>query len=1122
MPDENKIEWWLGKIGLGQYAAKFVEQNIDFAELFDLTDQDLAELGVSIGHRKRLNRAIDLLRAKPQTGQQPGEILPTSLHEAERRQVTVLFADLADSTALSTRLDPEDMRDIIRAYRSYCEQEIRRFGGYSARYIGDGILVYFGYPSSHENDPERGVRAGLAIIGIMRELNDKVASKYGVRLKVRIGIATGIVVVGDIISDSAVEQSSAVGETPNLAARLQAVANPNTVVVPPSTRSLLGDLFEFQSLGKHELKGIDGSIEVSRVVGAKAIESRFVATHATQLTELVGRHEELRVLTSRWEEVTKGNHAVVLIASEPGVGKSRLVQEFRQQIEPESHLRLTAQCWSHTENSALYPIIETVQRTLRIDRDDSTDARLDKLESALRDIDLSISKLAPLIAALLNLDASDRYPPLRLSPDAQKRETFAALIEILATLAGQQPLLVVMEDIHWIDPSSREFISFLLPRIERLRLMFLATIRTGYQDRWPSYAETQQLELHPISATDTRTMIIRIAGRSTLSRSLVERIVHRADGIPLYIEELTRLVISDPTKRDAMAPEAIPSSLQDLLLARLNSLTWEREVARLGAVLGRRFDHSLIGAVWQGELSSLTQGLDRLVDEGILSHRRSGAENTYTFRHMLIQEAAYASLLRSDRRSMHKLIADVLEQRYVEGAVGQPELLADHFENADEIDKAVEYLLKAGQQCSDRSANHEAIIHLNRGLELLTRLPAGADRLQKELSLLVAISRPLVRTRGYASPEAERILVRARELCAKLGDSPQLIAVLCGLSIFSQARGDLSQARELGEQSLRMAEPTNDKTLRLLAYRSLGGAAFWQGDLQVSRDYLQQGVEIYDPKVHSGLAYVYFVDPGVVCLSTLGLALWTLGFPDEAVARARESVSVAEGTYHPYSVGYAKLYLATLNQIRLEPEPVRDTARDVITLSEAQEYPQGVSWGRALLGWALCRLGDSKQGTELIVQGINQWRATGTKLILPYFLSLLGDVHLKAGKTEEGLRVVEEALALAKETGECCWQAELYRLRGELKQRGLQAEDELDSAVLTQAESDFRLALSDARGKCARALELRAAYSLVRCLLRQGQQQEAQALLHEQCTGWDESLQLPDVRAAHELLSNMT
>ncbi len=1122
MHDKFDITKWLGSIGLEQYADRFVEQNIGFEELPDLTDGDLAELGVSIGHRKKLCRAIKQIHTDFGTrSDEASRRRRSSPPEAERRQITVLFSDLVDSTAWSTRLDPEDMRDVIRAYRATCGQEIRRFGGYSARYLGDGILAYFGYPVSHENDPERCARAALGIIDAMQELNNRIAATHGAPFHVRIGIATGLVVVGDIISDNSVEQQSVVGETPNLAARLQAVANPDTVVVSPSTKDLVGDLFKFESLGKHELKGITEPVQAWRVLEAKAPESRFVATHPKQLTALVGRDEQMHELWIKWKQVESGQHAVVLISGEAGVGKSRLIQEMRRQLESVPHFRLIVQCWSHTENSALYPVIETIQRNLAISQDDDADARMDKLETGLRDSGLTTDKVVPLIASLLGLEPSDRYPPLRLSPDAQKTETFVALQQVVVALAGKQPTIFIIEDVHWIDPSTREFVSFLLSRIEQHRVMVLASVRTGYHDRWPPYAGTYRIELQPMTSTEIRAMIADIAGEVSLPDTLVDRIVHRADGVPLYVEELTRLVVSDAGARHAMTAETIPASLQDLLLARLTYLTWEREIAMLCAVLGRRFESSLISAVWQGDAGALARGLERLVHLGILSQRRSGSENTYTFHHVLIQQAAYSSLLRSDRRLMHTRIADFLERRFVEGATRQPELLADHFEKAGRIDRAIEYLMAAGKGCSERSANQEAVTHLNRALELIHHLPEGADRLQKELNALVAISSPVVRTRGYASPEAERVLVRAQELCAKLGDSPQLIAVLCGLNIFSQARGDLRQARELAEHARRLSESANDQALCLLAYRSLGGTAYWQGDLQISRQYLEQGAKIYDPKAHSALAYMYFADPGVVCLSTLALTLWSLGMPDKALSTAYESVNVAESIYHPYSVVFSKLYLATLHQMRLEPELVRTVGQEVIKLSEAQAVTQGRAWGRVLLGWAISKLDDPFAGEATVLEGIEQWRGIGTRLILPYFMALLGDVYLEGNQPGRGLRVVEEALALTEETGERCWRAELYRLRGEHRIREAWSDTATDTRMVSLAESDFRSALSEAQSRHSKALELRAACTLTRCLAAQGCTSEARKLLNDQCDRWEEGLELSDFRAAKTILREM-
>ena len=741
---------WLDELGVSEYTQRFVENGIDFTVLPDLTDQDLKDIGVLLGHRRKLLRAIAELK-----GVEKGELKPAPpaaasvapQDTAERRQVTVLFSDLVGSTALSARMDPEDLREVISAYQKCVAETVRRFGGFVAKYMGDGVLAYFGYPQAHEHDAERAVRAGLALV----EAVPKLTTAAGSPLQVRAGIATGLVVVGDLIGAGAAQEQAVVGETPNLAARLQGIAEPNTIVISEGTRKLLGHLFDLQDLGAKELKGIEGGVRAYEALRPSALESRFEALRVAT-TPLVGRDEELDLLLRRWEQAKRGDGCVVLISGEPGIGKSRIAETIVERIVGEPHTRLRYFCSPHHQDSALYPSIAQLERAAGFRREDTPEQRLAKLEAVLAQGTNDLSEAVPLVADLLSIPTGDRYPPLNLTPQKRKEKTLNTLLAQLEGLAARQPVLMVWEDVHWSDPTTRESLDLLIDRVPTLRVLVILTFRPEFTPPWIGRPHVTMLTLNRLPRRQGAEMIAYVTGGKALPKEVAEQIIERTDGVPLFIEELTKTVVESGIVTEAgdhyavagpTASLAIPTSLHASLLARLDRLAPTREVAQIGAALGRSFSYELISAVAGMPQQKLDEALDQLASAELIFRRGVPPDAEYTFKHALVQDAAYSMLLRGRRQQLHARIVTTLEKQFPEVVSTQPALMAQHSSQADLTEKAVGYWLKAGQQATARSAMTEAVAQLQKGLDLLKSMPDDPSRQQQELELRIALGQAL-------------------------------------------------------------------------------------------------------------------------------------------------------------------------------------------------------------------------------------------------------------------------------------------------------------------------------------------------------------------------------------------
>jgi TOMM system kinase/cyclase fusion protein len=1044
--------------------------------------------------------------------------------DAERRQLTVLFCDLVESTVLAARLDPEELREVVQAYQETCAKVIARYEGHIAQYLGDGLLVYFGYPLAHEDDAQRAVRAGLGIVEAMAQLNARLTQERGVSLAVRLGCHTGLVVVGDVGGGARHEQL-ALGETPNLAARLQGLAAPNTLVISAATFHLLGGFFACQPLGTPLLKGFVQPLAVYRVLYESMARSRLEAVGALGLTPLVGREQEVRLLQERWAQVKDGLGQVVLLSGEAGIGKSRLVQGLMEHVATEPQAWLTpCQCSPYYQNSALYPMIELLERVaLRFEREESPEQKLSKLEGFVVQYGLPLAEVVPLFAALLSLPLTADYVPLTVSPEQQKQKTLQALLTIMLRIAAQQPMLFVMEDLHWVDPSTLELLSLLVDQGPTARILALFTFRPDFSPPWTGRSYLTQVTLPRLPRRQAAEMTGWVAHGKALPAEVMEQVVAKTDGVPLFVEELTKMVLESGLLQDQedryaltgpLPALAIPATLHDSLMARLDRLAAVKGLAQLGATLGREFSYALLQAVSSWDEGTLRRGLQQLVEAEFLYQQGLPPQATYLFKHALIQEAAYQSLLRSTRQRHHQHITQVLEAQFPAICETQPELLAHHSTEAGLHEEAIGYWQKAGQRAIERSANLEAIGHLTIGLEVLKTLPDTPERTQQELTLHTALGVPLRAIKGLAAPEVGHVYARARELCQQVEETPQLFPVLRGLWEFYELQGELQTARELGEQLLTLAQRVREVELLLVAHNVLGDTLVWLGEFAVAREHLEQGMALYNPQQHRSHAFLYGYDSGVHCLSFAAWALWYLGYPDQALRRIHEALTLAQELSHPFSLAFALAFAAWLHQLRREEQAAQEWAAAAIALSTDQGFPFWVAWGTILRGWALAEQGQRAKGIAQMRQGITAWRATGAELQRPYYLALLAEAYGKAGQAEEGLSVLAEALTAVHKTGERQYEAELYRLTGEL----LRKQDGSDEQ---EAESCLRQAVDVAHQQQAKSLELRAAMSLSRLWQSQGKRAEARELLAPIYGWFTEGFDTADLQEAKALLAEL-
>jgi len=1097
--------------------------------------------GKTKGKRKRRATGKQRIGEPEQKDLVPPDSLPRTPHVApavgERRQLTVMFGDLVGSTALSAELDPEEYQAVVQAYQATCTRIIERYAGRIAQHLGDGILAYFGYPTAHEDDASRAVRTGLEILEALRERTIGGGGR-GVRrsLQVRIGIHTGLVVVGEI-GGGEKREILALGETPNLAARLQGVAAPNTVVISAVTQRLVAGLFDCQELEPQSLKGISTPMALYRVVGESAVQHRLDVIHPTGLTPLVGREEELALLRRRWEQAKEREGQVVFLSGEPGIGKSRLVRELRNRVEQDKAIRIEFRCLPYYQNSAFYPVIDHLQRLLQWRKDDTPPTKLEKLQTTLNRYQFPQTDTLPLFAALLSLPQPPDTPPLTMSPQRQKQKTEEALIAWLLEEASHAPLYCAWEDLHWADPSTLELLGRLIDQAPTVRLFVLLTSRPEFTSPWGQHGHFSQLTLSRLGKRQVPQMIEQATGGKMLPAEVVQQIVAKTDGVPLFVEELTKMVLESGLLTETngryeltgpLPPLAIPSTLQDSLMARLDRLAATKEIAQLGATLGREFAYDLLQAVSPVDEPTLQQGLQQLVAAELLYQRGTPPHATYLFKHALIQDTAYQSLLKSKRQQLHQQITQVLETRFPDTTATQPELLAHHYTEAGLVGQAIPYWQQAGQNAAQRSANMEAVNHLTRGLDILQTLPDAPERTQHELDLLTTIGPAWMAVKGYAAPEVEQVYSRARGLCQQLGKTSHLFTVLRGLWAFHIVRADLQIAQELGVQSLQLAQDIQDPALLLEAHYMLGEALYYLAEFPLAYAHLEQGIALYDPQQHRSHAFLYGTDPGAFCLSRAASVLWLFGYPEQAMRKSQEALNLAQELAHSNSLAAALGFASWFYQLCGEWQRAKERTEAAIILSTEQGLPFWLAVAESCRGWLLAEQGRVEEGIVQMRQALAAYCATGAEIQwrIQSLIALAGGC-LKVGRTKEGLSALAEATEAMNSHEERWLEAEIYRLKGELTLQS-QGESHKSQVLNTQhptpnpqAEACFLKAIAIAQKQQAKSLELRATISLARLWRQQGKTAEARQRLAEVYNWFTEGFDTKDLQEAKALLEEL-
>jgi class 3 adenylate cyclase/tetratricopeptide (TPR) repeat protein len=1044
--------------------------------------------------------------------------------EAERRQLTVLFCDLVDSTVLASRLDPEELREVVRAYQTSCAEVIRRFGGHIAQYLGDGLLVYFGYPQAHEDDAQRAVRAGLGIVEAIGQQNRRLEHGQGVRLAVRVGVHTGLVVVGEI-GGSERQERLALGDTPNVAARLQALAKPDTVVLSAATYGLVQGYFSCHELGPQVLKGLSSPLQLYQALYESGAQSRLDVAAIRGLTPLVGREPEVTLLQERWAQVEEGRGQVVVVSGEAGIGKSRLVQVLKDDLAA-PHAWWECRCSPYHQHSAFYPAIDLMQRVMRFNQEDAPEEKLHKLEGAVEASGLIRAEVVPLLATLLSLPLPEPYEAPTFSPQRQKEQILQAVVAWLLAATERQALLSIWEDLHWADPSTLELVDLLIDQAPTARMFIMLTFRPEFTPPWGSRTHVTALTLDRLPHIQAEELVAKVTDGKALPAEVLQQVVRKTDGVPLFVEELTKMVLESGLLRECgdgyeligpLPPLAIPTTLHDSLMTRLDRLAVVKEVAQLGATLGRTFSYALLQAVSPWNQGALQRALAQLVDAELLYQRGVPPQATYIFKHALIQDTAYQSLLKSTRQQSHQRIAQVLEAQFPETVETQPELLAHHYTEAGLTAQAVRYWHQAGQRAHQRSANQEAIQHFSKGLEVLATRPETPDRVTQELTLRIALGAPLMATKGYASSEVAHTYARARELCQQLGETPQLFSVLLRLHVFYLVRGEFHNARELGEQCLHIAQHSHDPVHLLEAHYALGSALFWLGDLATARTHFEHSIALYDPQQRHSVANI--TDTMVTNLSYLSWLLWLLGYPDQALRTSQKALARARQLAHPYSLAFALSFAVRLHHARAEIHHIQQQTEELTSLGSTQGFPYWVAVATIWRGWIAMEQGRQDDGMVQLHQGLTLSSSSGSELLRTFWQALLAEVCAKVGQVGEGLQAVDDAFLAAHMNGERFYEAELCRLKGilALQTRGQHAASDPQA----DAEACFRQALDRARRQQAKSLELRAAISLARLWQQQGKCAEARRLLGETYGWFIEGFDTADLQAAKALLEEL-
>ena len=1031
---------------------------------------------------------------------------------AERRQLTVLFCDIVGSTALSERLGAEEWDLVLREYYKKCRELVDRSEGHVAQELGDGVLVYFGHPLAHEDDAQRAVRTALAIAAGVKDLKAD-----GPELSVRMGIDTGEVIVGRG------RDQLAVGETLNIASRVQNLADPDTIVMTAATHRLVEPYFTCQDLGTHSLKGLTRQVQLYRVEGETEVQTRMQAAATLGIVPFVGRDEEASFLRECWQRSCSGNGQVVLVRGEPGIGKSRLVEVLKGLLASETYSLLECYCLAYDQYTAFAPLSHLLRRTLGFKREDSPQEKLSKLRSAMEGLGLAPEDSIPLLAPLVSLTPDVGYTPLDVTPLRARKLTLETLKTWLLRSTETSPVLFVVEDLHWIDPSSLELLDHLMNQQGRPRMLMLLTCRPEFQAKWSANEALHALDLTRLTQEQTAALATHVAHNRTLPGEVLQEVVKRTDGVPLFVEELTKTILESGFLKPSngsyvltgpLPAGAIPTTVQDSLMARLDRLDSAKTLAQLGATIGRDFRHDVLQAVAERDAVKIERDLARLIDANLVTRDGLPPLATYRFRHALIQETAYNSLLKSIRVRYHERIAGVLFERFPEVAENQPELLAQHYSSAGSARQAATYWKKAGSRAMERSANKEATGHFTAGLDPLPELPEDVTRISLELELRLQLGMSITASDGYAVPGVGEAYQRARELCGVLGNPAELYPVLRNLCSFYVVRDDLHNAKELAEECLRLGQETQGAEYLIEGYTIIGYVLTYMGDLENGTASLDKAMQEYRSRNGKQLKYPTSNEPGVASLCLLALNRWMLGDSPGGSQCNQEAIELAEELKRPFDIAYAHCFAAMFHNLRCEFEKAAHHAEVTIDISQRHDFFAWLSWGTMQGAIAKGRLGKGKESIGQLTSTLAAWQAGGGEIATSYFLCGLAMVYRAEGNVEEALKTVQKAIDHAERHDEHWYESVLYRMRGELLALG-------GTHTAEAAEADFSRALDIARGQGAKMLELQAAVRLHALCLENGRPEPSRTALKAAYELFaPDALDTPDLQEARVLLES--
>jgi len=1110
----SDISNWLESIGLGQYADLFAQNGVDLDVLPDLSEQELENLGVSLGHRKKLLKALAedgrLGSAHARRASEVHLLAASATVRPERRHLTVLFCDLVGSTALSAQLDPEDLREILHVYQRCCTAAIRLYGGHIARFFGDGLLAYFGFPKTREGDAESAVNAALKIV------ESVTAIRTARQLQVRIGIATGLVVAGDLIGEGSAAEFALVGEAPNLAARLQGLAEPNQILLAAGTRRLLGRSFELADLGNHDIRGLDQPARVWLVLRPGAVVSRFEAHQTSSLSALIGRAPELALLKEKYDEASRCRGQLLLVSGEPGIGKSRLVVALREQLAADSYRLSSLQCSSYHTNSAWYPVMRYLERAAEITPDTEPSAKLDKLQAFVDQSPEQPAETVSLLAALLSIATGERYPPLALTPVQQKRRTLNALLALLENQTKQMPGILVFEDVHWIDPTSLELLTLIRDHVAQWRMLVILLLRPELNLAWPRLPHVTNIAINRLDPGQVVLMIRSVADGVPLPEAIINEIVAKSDGVPLFVEEITKAVLELKATRetkllaDFRSSLTVPDTLHESLMARLDQVAPMKIVAQIAAVIGREFSLELLQAVAHLSEEDIHRAIDRLLEAGLLFRGGHAGTQCFTFKHALVQDEAYASLLRDARRQLHRRTADALCADLGRTGSVAPEVVAHHFTQAGELRLAIDYWVQAARQAGERFALVEASTHLRTALDQLAELPPSLQRDERELQLRYSLGNALFAAKGHGATETGQTFQRALELCHKFDSSPQTTMVLNGIVGFHVNRDEFEQARQIGEELLLRGNREGDTTQRLIGHRALGMSLFLIGELDAAREQLRNLLELYEASGRGSAAAAFAPDMKATSQAFLSLASVLLGDVSGGLAFGLAAVVEAEQLRHPHSICYSLHFLAGAHALCRQPEAARPIAERAILLADEHGFPVWMAGGHMLRGWTRVELGEVEAGLAEIRQSVDALEATGALTWVRFARYLLAQSCAKAGQREDGLKLIDQTLAAIRGTSGRWYKAELSRLKGDL----LIGSD----GPCANAEACYETAIAVAKRQGARLWQLRATNALAEFWCARGRHAEAYARLAPLYASFGSEATCGDLREAETLL----